>query len=127
MVIISQPKVLTVGMNDKAMVLRKLPIRVVVRQNGREAVRSLKTENFDSVICRWDLADMKDGRFLKSLRLAKPYIPTIVIIQANNFGQEIAARSLGVSAVITEDSNDEYFLDTVRRFPRLRINPELRC
>jgi hypothetical protein len=43
----------------------------------------------------------------------KPDIKTIVIIRAGDFRQEIEARSLGVSAVITERSGDEIFSETL--------------
>jgi hypothetical protein len=56
---------------------------------------------------------MPDGRFLKTLRAAKPYIPTIAFVRPGNSTQEVAARALGVSAVLTEDASDETFRDTV--------------
>ncbi len=82
-------------------------------QSGLEAARSLKNEKVNSVVSRWDLEDMPNGRFLKSLRAARPNIPTIAFVRAGNTTQEIAARSLGVSAVLTEDASDEAFKETV--------------
>lgn len=82
-------------------------------QSGTEAARSLKNEKVDSVISKWDLDDMEDGRFLKRLRAVKPEIPTIAFIRAGDRAQEIAARSLGVSAVLTDDTSDELFRQTV--------------
>jgi len=113
MIFISKSNVLTVGIDNKAESLRELPIRVVEMRFGIEAVSSLKTEKFDSVISKWDLADMKNGGFLKSLRTAKPNIPAIAIIETGNNSAEIAARSLGVSAVLTEDTSGEHFCETV--------------
>ena len=43
----------------------------------------------------------------------KPEIPTIVFVKSGDSDQEIAARSLGVSAVLTEDASDELFKETV--------------
>ena len=113
MIVLVQATVLTVGLNGKNEVLRELPIRLITMQSGTEAARSLKNEKVDSVISRWDLDDMEDGRFLKTLRAVKLNIPTIAFIRAGDQAQEIAARSLGVSAVLTDDTNDELFRETV--------------
>ncbi len=113
MIVLVQASVLTVGLNGKNEVLRELPIRLITMQSGMEAARSFKSEKVNSVISKWDLHDMEDGRFLKNLRAVKPEIPTIAFIRAGDRAQEIAARSLGVSAVLTEDTDDELFRETV--------------
>jgi DNA-binding NarL/FixJ family response regulator len=113
MLVLVQATVLTVGLEGKSEILQELPIQLITMQSGLEAARSLKTEKVDSVISKWDLADMKDGRFLKGLRTIKPDIPTIAFIKAGDRAQEIAARSLGVSAVLTEETDDDFFLETV--------------
>jgi len=86
---------------------------LIAMQSGMAAVRSLKIEKVNGVISRWDLDDMPDGKFLKSLRAAKPYIPTIAFVRPGSVNQEIAARALGVSAVLAEDATDEVFKCTV--------------
>ena len=113
MVVLVQATVLTVGLNGRSEVLKELPIRLVKMQSGFEAARSLKSEKVNSVISRWDLEDMPDGRFLKTFKAAKPYIPTIALVRAGSKQQEIAARSLGVSAVLAEDATDNVLRDTV--------------
>ena len=115
MIVLVQATVLTVGLNGngKNEVLQELPIRLITMQSGTEAARSLKSEKVDSVISKWDLDDMEDGRFLKKLRAVKPEIPTIAFVRAGDRAQEIAARSLGVSAVLTDDTSDELFRQTV--------------
>ena len=113
MVVLVQATVLTVGLNGRSEVLKELPIRLVKMQLGFEAARSLKSEKVNSVISRWDLEDMPDGRFLKTFKAAKPYIPTIALVRAGSKQQEIAARSLGVSAVLAEDATDNVLRDTV--------------
>jgi len=113
MIVLVQASVLTVGLNGRNEVLRELPIRVIAMRSGTEAARSLKNEKVDSVISKWDLEDMEDGRFLKRLKAVRADIPTIVFVRAGDSAQEIAARSLGVSAVLTEDSSDELFRETV--------------
>lgn len=113
MVVLVHANVLTVGLDGKNEVLRELPIRLITMPSGSEAVHSLRNERFDSVISKWDLDDMRDGRFIKNLRAVKPDIPTIVFIRADKPAQEIAARSLGVSAVLTDEADDELFRQTV--------------
>jgi len=113
MIVLVQATVLTVGLNGRSEALEDLPIRVISMQSGLSAARSLKNEKVNSVISRWDLADMADGKFLRLLRAAKPHIPTIALIRGGDSRQEIAARELGVSAVLSEDAGDELFQSTV--------------
>jgi len=120
MIVLVQATVLTVGLNGKNEVLRELPIRLITMQSGMEAARSLKNEKVNSVISKWDLHDMEDGRFLKNLRAVKPEIPTIAFVRAGDRAQEIAARSLGVSAVLTDEADDELFRQTVANILGLR-------
>jgi len=113
MIVLVEASVLTVGLNGREEVLQELPIRVIAMQSGIEAARSLKNERVDSVISEWELEDMTDGRFVKGLRAAKPDIPTIVFVRAGDAAQEIAARSLGASAVLTDEADDDLFRQTV--------------
>ena len=113
MLVLVQATILTVGLNGRNESLRNLPVRLITMQSGLEAARSLKNEKVNSVISRWDLDDMPNGEFLKSLKAAKPYIPTIAFVRPGNTTQEVAARALGVSAVLTEDASDETFRDTI--------------
>ena len=113
MIVLVQATVLTVGLDGKNEVLRELPIQLVTMRSGGQAARSLKNENVNSVISKWDLVDMKGGRFLKRLRAVKPGIPTIAFIRAGDQAQEIAARGIGVSAVLTDETSDELFRETV--------------
>ena len=113
MVVLVQANVMTVGLNGKSEVLRELPIRLITMQSGLQAARSLKNEEIDSVISRWDLDDMPNGRFLRNLRAVKPDIATIVFVKAGDWQQEIQARSLGVSAVLTDQADDQILKETV--------------
>jgi len=113
MIVLVQATVLTVGLDGKNEVLRELPIRLITMRSAVEAARSLKSEKVDSVISKWNLNDMENGRFLKRLRAVKPEISTIAFVRAGDMAQEIAARSLGVSAVLTDDTDDELFRETV--------------
>lgn len=120
MVVLVQATVLTVGLDGRNEVLRQLPIRLTTVQAAAEAARSLKSEKVDGVISRWDLNDMQDGRFLNGLRAVMPKIPTIAFIRAGDHAQEIAARSIGISAVLTEQASDELFRNTVANVLGLR-------
>ena len=113
MVIIAEMNVLAVGVEDRAGEFNGLPIRLLNMAHGSDAIRSFKTDPIDSVISHWNLADMPDGQFLKKLKAVKPDMPTVAIIEANNPQQEIEARMLGVSAVISEDCGDEYFREVM--------------
>ena len=113
MVVLVQATVLTVGLNGRSEVLTELPVRLIKMQSGLEAARSLKNEKVNSVISKWDLEDMPDGKFLKTFKAAKPYIPTIALVRAGSKQQEIAARSMGVTAVLGEDAADGVLRDTV--------------
>ena len=113
MIVLVQANVLAVGLEGKSEILKELPIRVISMQSGKKAASSLKIEKIDSVISKWDLEDMADGQFIKGLRAVKPDIPTIVVVKANNVQHEIDAQSLGVSAILTHETDDELFKQTV--------------
>ncbi len=113
MLVLVKANVLTVGLEGRSKVLKELPIRLIDMRSGVEAARSLKNEKVDSVISTWDLEDMPDGQFVRNLRAVKPDIPTIVFITSGDSGQEIEARSLGVSAVLTDQADDELLKRTL--------------
>ena len=105
--------VLVVGVGERSAELEELPVRLIRLKGGLEAVRSFKTEQIDSVISHWHLDDMPDGLFLRRLLAIRPQMPTIAIVEPGNPEQEIAARSLGVAAVIPEDCSEEYLREIV--------------
>ncbi|MBN2455407.1 MAG: response regulator [Sedimentisphaerales bacterium] len=113
MIVLVQATVLTVGLNGKNEVLRELPIQLITMRTGRGAARSLKNEKVDSVVSKWELPDMDGRQFIKALRVVKPQMPTIVFVRAGDKNAEIAARSSGVSAVLTDEASDELFRETI--------------
>jgi DNA-binding NarL/FixJ family response regulator len=113
MLVLVKANVLAVGLEDRSSLLQELPIRVIDIQTGYQAGRSLKNENVSSIISRWNLPDSPDGRFVRAVRSAKPYLPVIVVIDGSNTAQEIAARSIGASAVLSDDESDEVFRRTI--------------
>jgi len=113
MILLVEANVLTVGLDGKTDGLAELPIRLINMRTGSEAIKCLRNEKIDSVISEWDLPDMADGSFLKGFKTVKPHMPTIAVVKPGDRGQEIAARSLGVAAVLTDDTSNEHFRQTV--------------
>lgn len=109
MLIFAKMNVLAVGIEHQAEALEGLPIRLLNLTRGSEAIYSFRNDPIDSVISHWNLVDMPNGQFLRKLRTIRPDMPTIAVIQPNNPQQEIEARTLGVSAVVCEDSDSDYF------------------
>jgi DNA-binding NtrC family response regulator len=105
--------VLVAGITEKSKALKELPIRLLVVDTGAEAARCLKEETIHTVVSHWDLIDAWDGELLKRVTAARPSMPTIAFIRPGDCRQEIAARSLGVSAVLSEDVEEDFFRDTV--------------
>ena len=105
--------ILVVGVADKGGALRELPVRVLAMDTGAQAIRCLKEERIDTVISHWELIDIPAGKLLKNVAEAKPSTPTIAFIKPGDVEQEIAARRLGVDAVLSEDIDDDYFRETV--------------
>jgi DNA-binding NarL/FixJ family response regulator len=109
MIFFAQPKILMVGLNDKERALRDLPIRLVSCESGAEAASLLKEEKVSTVICIWDLDDMPDGQFVRKLRIVKPDVKTIIFIRSQDTLEEIKARSVGASVVLTDKTSDQMF------------------
>ena len=101
--------ILMIGAEDKAHALHQLPVRLLRMNTGRDAAQCLRRESVDSVVSRWDLVDMPDGLLLRRILAARPRIPTIALIQPGNHRQEIQARSLGVTAIVSEEADNAYF------------------
>lgn len=113
MLVLVKANVLVLGFGGRCDALKALPIRKLFIETGLEASRSLKNESVNGVISLWDLPDAPAGKFLRNLRLAKPYLPIIAVVDANNIEQEIAARSFGATAVLSNDVDDEVLKRTV--------------
>ena len=105
--------ILIAGARDKAAILRDLSVRLFVTDTGSQAIRCLKKKRMDALISRWELVDLSDGELLKNVIAAKPGMPTVALIKAGDYVREVAARSIGVSAVLPEDVDDDHFRNTV--------------
>lgn len=119
MVFVICASVLSVGLEDKAEQLRTLPVRIVPRRLGKEAISSFKNDEFDGVITCWDLDDMPAGGFLRAIKTARPYLPAVVITEAGDVEAEIGARSLGASAVVTTDTSGPMLRTVVSQVLRI--------
>ncbi len=105
--------ILVVGIADKGNALKELPVQVIAMDTGAQAIGCLRKEKIDTIISHWELCDMAAGKLLRNVREAKPSMPTIAFVKADDADQEIAARRLGVDAVLSEDIDDELFRETV--------------
>jgi len=105
--------ILVIGIADKGSVLRELPVRVLAMDTGAQAIRCLKAERIDTVVSHWELIDIPAGKLLRNVKEAKPSTPTIAFIKSADIDQEVAARRLGVDAILSEDIDDDYFRETV--------------
>jgi len=127
MILLVEANVLTVGSDETNAGLSGLPIRIINMQTGSDAIKCLRNEKIDSVISHWDLPDMADGQFLKGFKMAKPHMPTIAVIKSGSRSQEIAARSLGVAAVLTEDSSPEILKATLSQVLGLSTSQDIKA
>ena len=127
MILLVEANVLTVGLNGKADGLAELPVRLISMRTGSEAIKCLRNEKIDSVISKWDLPDMADGSFLKGFKTVKPHMPTIAVVKPGDRGQEIAARGLGVAAVLTDDTSTEHFRQTVSQVLGLSKSADIKA
>lgn len=107
--------ILMIGTRDKTEALRELPVRLLLMDTAKEALNCLKEEPIDSVVSRWNLVDMPSGMLLERIISAKPGIPTVAFIEPDNREQEITARSMGVTAILSEDIDAGYFRSTIRQ------------
>ena len=102
MKVLATANVLVVGI-DSLENFDSLPITAKLAITGLEAISSLKYEDYDAVVSKWNLADMTGGKFIKGLRLIKPKVPVIAVIEAGDYVQEISARACGVKAVVSTE------------------------
>jgi DNA-binding NarL/FixJ family response regulator len=113
---------LAVGLAGKTQLFGDLPIRLISVDSAAEAVRCIRDDKFKGVISRWQLCDMSDGLFLRKLRMVKPDVATIVLVHGDDPSEEILARSIGVSAVLTEQCSDNLLLQTVSELLGLEVH-----
>jgi DNA-binding NarL/FixJ family response regulator len=113
MELLVRANLLAVGLNGRAQQLDELPIRLVVAGSAAQAVGYIRQDRFNSVLSTWNLEDMPEGLFLRRLRVIKPDMKIIVLVDGKNPSEEILARSIGVCAVLADDCSDNLLTQTV--------------
>lgn len=105
--------ILMIATRDKTEALRELPVRLLIMDTAKEALACLRTQAVDSVVSQWDLVDMPGGTLLEKIIDARPNMPTVAFIEPGNWEQEITARSMGVTAILSDDIDEHYFRSTI--------------
>jgi DNA-binding NtrC family response regulator len=105
--------ILMIATKDKSEALRELPVRLFIMDTAKEALACLRTQAVDSVVSQWDLVDMPGGTLLEKIIDARPNMPTVAFIEPGNWEQEITARSMGVTAILSDDIDENYFRNTI--------------
>ncbi len=121
-----QGEVLTVGVEKFNQYLQKMPVRLLSFATGKQAISSLKNANINAVVCSWDLQDMPDGKFLRGLKHIKPDIHSIAIVNPENLNQEINARSVGVNAVVSQNTSGDDLIKVISnmmKIPEVSLAP----
>lgn len=112
MCIVSRNIVL-VGLADKGGDLQGLPAGIVSVDTGAEAIGCLKGLRVDTIVSHWELPDIRDGGFLRRIAEARPGTPIIAFIGPGDTESEVAARGLGVEAVLSDNVGKDYFRQIV--------------
>lgn len=107
-------ELLACGVREHKKSLRKLPIRLINTDTGRDALETLKQAGLvDGIIARWDIPDMPDGELLELIKERRPWIPTLVLLDNPEEHREIKVRSLGITAVLPADIDSNVLYRTV--------------
>lgn len=95
-----ETKVMAVGLNGNSQSLKLLPIQLICSENGMAAIQWLRQHRLiDALVSQWDLPDMKNGELVRRIKRARPWLPTIVLLDEPYQEREITVRGLGVVAV----------------------------
>ena len=79
--------ILTVGLNGEGKALEKLPLRVIRRDMGREALAWLRGHrDTRALVSRWSLPDMAGGELIRRVKRVRPWLPTVVMLDEPSQG-----------------------------------------
>ena len=106
--------VLTVGLNGKTTALQALPVEVISADRGRDAIQHLREHLLlDAMVSTWDLPDMGNGDFVRRVKAARPWLPTVVLMDKGLGRREATARTLGIAALLPGDVEDYLLQRTI--------------
>jgi|GEM_PF-1662588 len=104
---------LAVGIGSRLEALAELPVSIHPARTASDALRLLRNRRMDAILSRWDLDDRPGGLLLKNIMAARPGMPAVAVVGPGDYPQEVAARGLGLKAVLNDDDDDGYFCETV--------------
>ncbi|MBL7106654.1 MAG: hypothetical protein ISS77_03485 [Phycisphaerae bacterium] len=113
MFVLVQASILSVALGSEEEGLENLPVRLLTVQSAKEAAQSLKSEKVDVFVSRWELDDAEPCRFFRQLKMLKPDLPVIVIVESGQVEQEILARSVGVTSVLYREDCQQHLRRTL--------------
>jgi DNA-binding NarL/FixJ family response regulator len=101
----SCPTILLVDVSEDfhCVLTKNSSLRIISTAKGSSAIICLRRWKIDLLIGRWNLPDLRDGRMFEHVRAAKPSLPLVALVTGDDRNQEIAARNMGVTAVIDDD------------------------
>lgn len=111
-------QILSVGMDDCEITLPEPDLFHLRTNSGMGAMLLLRDFNPDVVLARWVLPDMSGEMLLRRIITTKPAIAAVAVIDTANAQQEIAARSIGVAAVIDCDIAGETLYEMIMQLCR---------
>lgn len=94
--------VLAVGLTERSVGFKELPVRFCSVDTGFEALKQLRLEVPSILIGLWDLPDMPNGELFRRVLAGFASVDTVTLVEIGNNSAEIAARRLGVTVVLDE-------------------------
>lgn len=76
--------------------------------SGTEALRAIETLPFELVLCDLRLGDMSGLDIVKTLRAARPHVPTIVLTSSNNIDDAVGAMHAGAVDYMVKDFSSDF-------------------
>jgi len=102
--------VLGVGLGGRSDALGELPIRLVCTESAADAVQWLRSHGtIDALISLWDLPDMTDGELVRRIKSARPWLPTVVLLDEPYREREVRVRGTGITAILPSNVDEALF------------------
>ena len=104
---LSESYVLAVGIGGLCRGLGDLPVEICAVETGFAALQQFRRRVPSVLVALWDLPDMPDGMLFRRVLAAAGSVATVAMIEFDNPGQEVAARTLGVTVVLDDDTDEQ--------------------